>query len=433
MKLIITINANMNTKSTFSRCKVKSIQFLAFIFLGSSLQAFEIEQTANSVKDASQWLFKEHENFYQNKDHPWIHSLSVDGRMHYQTAWLNGTDEYGHDFTDAYDEIRRLRIGSKMRFLNFLKASLDINLADDQRYLSGASDDLLKSIDEHDLEWGFQGFAEAVIEINLDKATEVSWLDEVSLSLGKMKLETGWERRQSSNEIYTIERSDLSNTLGGNDSRPVGILAEIDHKKWGAELGVFAGADETDLVGDWGGGVFTAVGATWRPQKGLEFAIQHIYAEPSAQDTALGYASATILETIYHDERWGFLADAVIGDNGSEQKNGRNGPFGGLVLMPWYWAMEDRLQVVLRYQFMESEEKEGLRMSSRYLRAGHEESLVDVNNGRGDQLHSIYAGVNYLISGDNLKLMAGFSFDRLSAPEGDVYARMLQLALRTSF
>ena len=401
--------------------------------LAASLHAAETNTTGKGIGNMCHWLEDNPGTLYKNKKNPWIQSFKLGGLMHYQTAWLSGSDEFGYDFNDDYDELRRLRLESKTRFLKFLTASLDIDLADDERLRSGASDDLLKGWDDYDLYWGFQGFDEATVELDLGKATDIDWLDNTSLTFGKMKLETGWERRQSSNEIFTLERSDLSNTLGGNDSRPVGLLAEIDRKRWGAELGMFTGSDETNVTGNWDEGVFLLAGASYRPLKDLELRVQHVKAEPSAQDDVLGYASATVLEAVYQKDQWGILSDAVLGENGDVWETDRQGTFGGLVIMPWYWAIEKRLQFVFRYQLMVADEPEGIRTSPRYLRAGHEDPLVDINKGRGNELNSFYAGANYQFCGDNLKIMTGFSFDRLNTPGGDVYTRTILVGLRTSF
>lgn len=406
---------------------------LAPLALATSLHAGQAEISTSNSGDWCQWLQSKPGRIYQNKDGAWIQSFTLGGRIHYQAAWLAGTDEFGNNFNDNYEELRRFRLESKTRFLKFLTASLNVDLADDERFRSGASDDLLKGWEDHDLHWGFQGFDEATLEVDLGKATGVSWLKDASVTLGKMKLETGTERRQSSNEISTIERSDLSNTIGGGDSRPVGVLMEIDRKRWGAELGIFAGSDETNLTGEWDDGVFLSAGASWKPVRDLELRLQHVQAEPSAQENALGYASATVLGAVYEKDRWGCTADTVLGDNGNEAGTDRQGAFGGFVVIPWYWAIESRLQLVARCQVMVAEEPEGLRSAPRYLRAGHEDPLVDVNHGRGNELASFYAGANYLICGDRLKLMTGFSFDRLNTPGGDVYTRTLLAGLRVSF
>ncbi len=84
--------------------------------------------------------------------------------------------------------------------------------------------------------------------------------------------------------------------------------------------------------------------------------------------------------------------------------------------MPMYWLQEDRLKLVLRYQYEGSDNPKGIRLNSRYARlAEARDSSVDVNSGRGDDHHSLYAGLNYYFCGENLKLISGIQHDDLSS------------------
>ena len=105
------------------------------------------------------------------------------------------------------------------------------------------------------------------------------------------------------------------------------------------------------------------------------------------------------------------------------------------VATPWlrsYLAAEDRLQAVFQYQFAGATESEGIRANSRYMNSLHSPG-VDVNSGRGDELHTLYAGLNYHICGDNLKIMGGVEYANLDTPAGDVDAVTLLIAFRTFF
>jgi hypothetical protein len=46
---------------------------------------------------------------------------------------------------------------------------------------------------------------------------------------------------------------------------------------------------------------------------------------------------------------------------------------------------------------------------------------VAVNKGLGDSYHSLYAGAQYFINGDKLKLMAGAEWAWLDHDSGDSY------------
>ena len=63
----------------------------------------------------------------------------------------------------------------------------------------------------------------------------------------------------------------------------------------------------------------------------------------------------------------------------------------------------DALQAVLRYQYAVSDGDNGLQLQSRY-----EQEVVP--GGLGNAYHAVYAGINYLIFGDRLKLMNGVEY-----------------------
>jgi hypothetical protein len=134
------------------------------------------------------------------------------------------------------------------------------------------------------------------------------------------------------------------------------------------------------------------------------------------------------------------MGDVYFGDNG-DADNGvnnarRQGNFWGAVVMPYYWIVDKKLQAVVRYQYAGSSEDQGIRTNSRYVRRDHG-PVANVNSGRGNEHHSIYAGLNYLICGDNLKIMTGVEYEWLNTPgvglEGDVTATTLWCAFRTYF
>jgi phosphate-selective porin OprO/OprP len=71
--------------------------------------------------------------------------------------------------------------------------------------------------------------------------------------------------------------------------------------------------------------------------------------------------------------------------------------------MPWY-SVTDKLQLVGRYTFLDSEENNGLRLA-RYDNV--------VTSGRGDRYHELYGGLNYYIYGTKLKAQTGLAYARM--------------------
>ena len=376
------------------------------------------------------WLNDKPGLLYENKDNPWIDSFEVGGRFHYQAASIEGTDVNGLDFNDKYDEYRRLRLETKTGFLRYFTAEINVNLVKDDRF----RDDFYS-----DLEWGYDRFDEASIEFDLHKAIgERGPFDDIKIKYGRMKLKMSEEIHMSSNEIYTIERSGIADKLGGNQSRPTGATLELEKGDWKLVTGVYSAEDDADFIGGWNDGQFYYGSLEWKATNDFRLLLdysQNDLDDKPVVDDALGYAWAASLSAIYEKKNWGIITEAIYGDNGGA--NGliarRQGDFHAFVVMPWYWIIEDRLQVVLQYQYLHSSESQGLQIPTRYVRADHENPAVDVDNGRGSEHHYLYGGLNYHICRDRIKLMGGVAYDDLTTRRSDVKALTYQIALRTSF
>jgi hypothetical protein len=373
------------------------------------------------------WLQEDPGLLYENKENAWIQSFQIGGRFHYQAAYLEGTDINGVDFNDHYDEYRRLRFETKTEFLRFFTAEVNVNLVDDNRFRQGPF---------NELEWGYDAFDEASLEFDIGKAFGKGGLDGIKLKYGRMKLKITEEAHMSSNEIYTLERSGLSDKLGGAEGRPTGVTLELDKGDWELVVGMFSGEDDADFIGGWNDGQFYYGSLQWKPDKDFKMVLDYTQNDPSGGDDALGYGWATALSAVYDTKNWGILGEVAYGDNGggiSAPITRRQGDFHGFVVMPWYWIIEDKLQFVVQYQYASSTETQGLQLPGRYIRGDHDNIAVDVDNGRGSEHHMIYAGLNYHFCKDRLKVMGGVSYDDLSTRNSDLDALTYQIGFRTSF
>lgn len=378
-----------------------------------------------------EWLADSPGTLYDDKSNPWFQSFRLRGRLQYQASYQDGSDVNNRDYHDTYDEYRRFRIETRTRFLGYFSAELDVNLVDDRRFRGPPG---------NDLDWGYDDFDTATLEFDLDKLLKDDPFDELTLTYGRMKLPISEEQRQNSRDLYTIERSMLTNKLSGEESRPTGLMLGAEISDWSGSLGIFSGEDDADFVGGWNDGQFYFGSLTWQPDKDFNLTLDYVVNHQSGTDDALGYRSAIALGTTYDKKRWGFMASLAYGDNGygdptdkPANRLNRQGDFYGLTVMPWYWLVEKRLQLVFRYEYAGSEKSEGLRLSSRYLRGHHDDPLVDVNGGRGDLYHACYLGLNYHLCGDNAKIMGGILYENLDTPAGGLDAFTYTIAFRTAF
>lgn len=374
------------------------------------------------------WLQDDPGLLYDNKENPWIQSFEISGRFHYQATYVEGTDINGVDFNDHYDEYRRLRFGTKTEFLRFFTAEVNVNLVDDNRFRQGPF---------NELEWGYDTFDEASIEFDIEKAFGGGPFDDIKLKVGRFKLKITEEAHMSSNEIYTLERSGLSDKLGGSEGRPTGVTLEFEKGDWDLVVGMFSAEDDADFIGGWNDGQFYYASLQWKPTNDFKLLLDYTQNDSKGNfDDALGYGWATALSAVYEKKNWGVIGEFVYGDNGggiSAPITRRQGDFHGFVVMPWYWIIEDKLQAVVQYQYASSTETQGLQLPARYIRGDHDNLAVDVDNGRGSEHHMIYAGLNYHLCRDRVKIMGGVSYDDLSTRNSDVDALTYQIGFRTSF
>jgi phosphate-selective porin OprO/OprP len=133
------------------------------------------------------------------------------------------------------------------------------------------------------------------------------------------------------------------------------------------------------------------------------------------------------IASIWHQGRKGRFALGVDFTTGRGEFNGAPDVY-GLTLIPSYDIANnlllggDRLQFATRYQYAASDGNNGLQVQPRYE--------GEVTSGEGDRYEAYYVGLNYLIYGDRLKLMAGAEFAELRdrANDGGRYRGWTYLA-----
>ncbi|MFM2198967.1 MAG: hypothetical protein RLZZ505_2399 [Verrucomicrobiota bacterium] len=364
------------------------------------------------------WLQSKPGTLYKNAENPWLQSFNIGGRFQYQAAYLEGEDVNGRDFNDTYDDYRRARIETKTEFLRFFSANIKLNMVNDGRPAG------------NDLDWGYDTFDEAVFTFDIKKAFGAGSLDALKLNYGRFKFNMTEEVHMSSKEIYTVERSAIANKLYGNPNRATGFTLDAAMGKWSGTVGIFSSEDDTEFIGGWNDGQAYYLSVAHATTDEWRFVLDFVINNEDGGDDYLGYAWATALNAIYAKDRFGAVTTLVLGENNAAGVRG--GSFESLMVMPYYWLVEDRLQAVCQYQYAGSSESEGMRTNSRYVRSQHSAG-VNVNSGRGDELHTLYTGLNYHICGDNAKIMAGVEYSALDTPAGDVNALTYLVAFRTFF
>ena len=364
---------------------------------------------------------------YKNDEALLIQSFRFFGRAQFQFAAIDGDDVTGNDFSGNFEEIRRLRFGSEVKALKYLTLKASASFANDMSPTGG------------DRDIGYDGLDSALVTLDAGKLLGGSSpVDSLELSYGRHKVKMGQEVHTSSKKIKTVERSAVANKV--YPDRMTGGTIRASKGNVSGTLGVFS-TDNSNEIADWSQGEAYYGNITGERGNGDEILLDFLYNDanggpgnevPDHVGMDL-YEWALSLAYVASRGNFEFLVNGTLGDNGNNVDPNRTGTFWGVVVMPSYWVLADKLEAVARYAYQGAGETEGISANKRYVQRDTGGHGGNVNDGRGDQHHSIYAGLNYYLCGHNAKLMAGGEFETLDTPSGDVDALTWWLAWRMFF
>ena len=316
-----------------------------------------------------------------------------------------------------------------MKFANYFKLKANVNLVRDLKPRG------------FDTDWGLpddglDAFDEAKLTFDAGKAFGLAGLDSLNFTYGRQKLKIGQEGHNSSKKIKTIERTSLGNMVY-RSARPVGFTVDASKGSWKGAAAIYSDKISEGIwdsvAGEWNGGLAYYVSATKTFDSNDQLIMDFIYHDDGATDLVdwIGYDWAASAAYAGNVDRWGYAANIIVGDHGDNDIiPERGGAFYGGHLTGTYELVEGTLEAVGQYQWMGSSKSEGVRTNSRLFRA---DNGGDVNSGRGDSHHSLYAGLNWYLCGDNAKFMTGVEYQNLNTPEGKADATTLWLAFRSYF
>ena len=304
---------------------------------------------------------------YKDEAAEGLNELRVVGRFHLDNYTVES------DQGDARElVVRRARLGARARLFRKLDAHVETELN-----LEGGGP-LYSRLTDAYLAWKFS--------------------DAARLTVGKQSVKFTADGATSSNELVTIDRSNVANNFWFTDEYIPGVSVSGKSGDWSYNTGLYSGGREGREFGDFEGGYFWlgSVGRDFGDALGLERALvraDYVYNKPDADsDFTNRFEHIGALVAVIDGGRWGFSGDLVRG----------NGFFGqsdafGATATPWF-NFSDRVQLAGRYTRVKSDERNGVRLA-RY------ENVV--TGGRGDLYRELYAGLNYLIYGHKLKLQTG--------------------------
>ena len=392
-------------------------------------------------------------NLYKDDTNPILQEFSLQGRLQLQTIYGEaGGDSFNtSDYKDASSsnkesvwgndiEARRARIGFKSKWFQNWKFDGLINVDLDGKDGKNSSD---------------KNYYKDLYELFVTYAPA----DTFNVSAGKTKTRFSREQEISSNNILTIERSLLSNTLFPGELTGIWTSGKGIQEYWLYELGVY-GSDRVREFSEFDQGaiVLGKVGYDYSSQAGLDSAIASIHymhnTEPGFQElkednfspsTSPDFTDSIAITNDITHGRYGLTTELLYGfgydgkaDRYKKDKISGKDKYGrqtveqsdvfGITIIPSYF-IADGLQLVGRLQVATCEDADDLRVPSRYERDLTKDGKDDA--GKGNTYVSTYLGLNYYMYGHKLKLMNGIEYSDMGGGSYDGYTIMS--GLRFSF
>ncbi|GAA5496217.1 hypothetical protein Rhal01_02399 [Rubritalea halochordaticola] len=348
---------------------------------------------------------KEVGKLYKNKSNPFIQEFKFFGRAQYQWGYTDGEVD-GEEFNAQGDELRRLRLGAQVKFLNNFKLKGNINLEQG-------------GFRNH--EFGYNNFDELKLTYSLGS---VGGFDDLALTYGRQKFTFSQEAHTSSKKIKTVERSNIANFFY-NSARPTGLT--LSGKSSGFDFGFSVYSSDIDeAIGNWDDGQIYLLNLGFEAAGG-EFGVDLAYNDVDADDDDdLNFEWGTSVSYTTDLGNWELMVNGLYG-----QTQDSDAVY-GLVIMPSTYIIEDKLEFVARYQYFGADEQD-VKINSRNVR--NAAKFDDLSVAKGDENHSLYAGLNYYFCGHNSKLMTGVEYETLDGEDAaaDVEATTFWLAYRMYF
>lgn len=320
---------------------------------------------------------------YKNKK-GWINEWSLLGRLDLQ---YGGVDS---DHGDADDfELRRLRLGTSVEFLDDWRLKLVAEMGDGDRV-------------------AYDGLLSASLRYSLSKNFKIK--------LGKQIPHFSQEWSTPSMDLGVIERSLLVEQV--RPGRATGITAKGEWEALGYELGLFSG-DKSQEFSQFDAGWFGVLGLgydltdhdafDWWSDFDLRF--YYLYNDGhDANEAAKPYEHSYAAALSLRKKRFRLQAEVIAADG----LDGAPDAWGFLVTPSWE-LIEDKLDLVFRYHYAESDGDGGLRLRSRYERLAPRVT----DRGRGEEYHSVYLGLKLHTIEDRLVFLSGLEWSEMQDHVGD--------------
>ena len=347
--------------------------------LGVPLPAWAQAAAPQKEPSAYDRIWTDFTEWYADDTNQVVQRVLLSGRFHYDFADIN-SDQGDHSEWN----VRRLRIGPRITLFRKFTFHSEIEL-DPQRH-----DPFYVRFTDLYVQWTKN--------------------PQVVVTVGKQSVPFTLDGANSSRELLTIDRSNLSNNIWFPQEYIPGISLSGRRARWVYRGGVYSAGAANRELGEFNAGLFTlgALGFDFAPTLGVKEALltgNYVYQHPDRDNTftrQLEHIGSVNFR--FEDRKWGVRADlstaaGYLGQSGMWAFQG----------MPFV-NVTDKFQVVGRYTLVESDSPNAIRLAT------YESRVVA---GRGDEYNELYLGANYYFYGHKLKLQSGVQFADMNDPAND--------------
>lgn len=324
-------------------------------------------------------IWQQFTTIYDNSSNPVVQRVLFTGRFQHDFAAI-GADQGDHDEWNT----RRLRVGPRVTLFKTFLLHVEAELNPQEM------DPLYMRLTDAYLQWSRSG--------------------RFVVTAGKHSIPYTMDGATSSKELITIDRSNLTNNIWFPQEYLPGVSVSGRTAPWVYRLGVYSAGTANKEFGEFDGGAATlaVVGYDFAKALGAREALlaaNYVHQNEDQRNTFTRQLQ-NILSVNFKLEtaRWGMRSDVSTATGYLRQSD-----LWGVMAMP-YFNVTDKLQLVGRYTFLQSDDPNGVQLGT------YENRVVA---GRGDEYNELYAGANYYFYGQKLKLQTGVQVADMNDRAGD--------------
>jgi phosphate-selective porin OprO/OprP len=316
---------------------------------------------------------------YSNSDNPIVQEVSFFGLYQLESYALDSSAGKGSGL-----EARRARLGIRGSFF--------------QDFVLGGNFDLKTDGVRNSL------------DVNAIDTLTLAWRpnDNFQILVGKQKAGFTYEYNTSSSRLLTLERSLLVDQL--SPTKSPGLALEMRQGLSTYQIEAYSGSDLGEPIS--GAMALVRMGYDLSERLRVEkggLQAYYLYSSTADSNNAAPYRNSFSLSMDLQEQRASNLIQAFYADGFDKVGN-----VWGVTLMPAWFVYRDKLQVVLRYQYADSSNANGLRLQKHY-----QLDAPDLANYEfGDQYQAGYLGLNWYLYGNKLKLMTGLEYADMKGGTG---------------